>query len=51
MVSSPAVVGAVGLDAAAFGAFVDHLSRLELQAFYELLGGVPFGDGALRGGR
>ena len=38
---SPAVVGTVGLDAAALGALVDHLARLQLQALYELLGGVP----------
>lgn len=39
----PAVVGTLGLDAAALGALVDHLSRLQLQALHEFLCGVSFG--------
>lgn len=38
----PAVVGALWLDAAALGALVDHLSRLQLQALHVLFSGVSF---------
>ena len=41
--ANTAVVGTLGLDAAALGALVDHLSRLQLQALHEFLCGVSFG--------
>lgn len=40
--TEPAVVSSVGLDTATLGTFVDHLTGLELQALYKLLGRVPF---------
>lgn len=36
------MVSSVRLDTAALGTFVDHLTRLEVQALDKLLGGVPF---------
>lgn len=39
-VTSPAVMRPLRFDAAAFGALVDDLSRLQLEALHELLGGV-----------
>lgn len=39
----PAVVGALGLDAAALGALVDDLPRLQLQALHVLFRRVSFG--------
>lgn len=44
----PAVVSSVGLDAAALGTLVHHLSWFELQAFDEFFGSVPFRHGSLR---
>ena len=44
----PAVVGALGLDAAALGALVDHLSGLQLQALHVLFSSVSFGYCPLR---
>lgn len=43
----PAVVGTLRLDAAALGALVDHLARLQLQALHVLLRGIALGDSAL----
>lgn len=40
-------MGPFRLDAAALGAFVDHLARLQLQALHVLLRGVAFGDSSL----
>lgn len=41
------MVGTLRLDAAALGALVDDLTRLQLQALHVLLGGVAFGDSPL----
>ena len=38
----PAVVGALGLDTAALGALVDHLSWLQLQTLHVLFSGISF---------
>lgn len=43
----PAVVSTLRLDAAALGALVDHLARLQLQALHVLLRGIALGDSAL----
>lgn len=45
---APAVMSSIGFDAAAFGAFVDHLSRFELQAFDEFFSRVSFRYGSLK---
>lgn len=41
------MVGTLRLDAAALGALVDHLARLQLQALHVLLRGIALGDSAL----
>lgn len=45
----PAVVCPVRLDAAALGALVHHLPRLQLKALDELFSGISFGYRPLRG--
>lgn len=42
------MVGPVGLDAAALGALVHHLPRLQLEALDELFSGISFGHCPLR---
>lgn len=41
------MVSTVRLDAAALGTLVNHLTRLELEALDELLGGISFWNGSL----
>ena len=43
-----AMVGTLGLDAAALGTLEDHLTLLETHPLDVLLGGVTAGDGALK---
>lgn len=43
----PAVVSSIRFDAAALRTLVHHLSRLELEAFNEFFGRVPFGHSSL----
>ena len=42
------MVGPVGFDAAALGALVHHLPRLQLKALDELFSGISFGHCPLR---
>lgn len=47
----PAVVGALRLDAAALGALVDNLARLQLQALHVLFRGIALGHCPLEGAK